>query len=485
MPSKKLMTLLSTFSVNDLMRFEKYMHSPYFNESEELSRLYKLIVEKIIHIYKNNDNVIDTAAEKQMLWQHLYGVQPYNDGQLRRLLSELTQYALHFLTLEYAQKEAIYLKVLTLSVLKDVELEAHFYGTLRQAEALQEKLGVRNNEFHLYQYWMDERQYQYMERKERNPEMFKNLVKADYHLDCYYIGQKLKNYCAWLDYQKFFSIESSLSLPAGFLDWIQENYYLEEPIVKGYFLLTQLLLFPENDLNYYNFKNFLNDKEIQIDNVNEKLFYIFLINYCIDKKINVGKKEFFFELFLIYKIILKKELLLYKNIFPSQDYKTIITVGLQVKEFEWTETFIQNYTPKLPPEERENALTYNLAKVYFAQQQYKKVIEQLREVEYDNLTYALGGKLMLLKTYYELNEYLALDSLIDSFRVYLRRNQTISKDVRQQYLNVLRFIKKLSNVRPGDRAAITKIEQQIQECKNLADKGWIVSKVEELKGLKV
>lgn len=167
--------------------------------------------------------------------------------------------------------------------------------------------------------------------------------------------------------------------------------------------------------------------------------------------------------------------------FPSQDYKTITHVGIQVQEFAWTEAFIQEYTPKLPPEERENALTYNLAKVYFAQQQYEKVIEQLREVEYDNLTYALGGKLMLLKTYYELNEYLALDSLLDSFRVYLRRNKVISKEVRQQYLNVLRFIKKLSNVRPGDAAAVAKIEQQIAECKNLADKGWIVQKVEELK----
>lgn len=474
------MTLLHTFSGYELSRFEKYLHSPYFNENEELRSLYTLLAKKLVAAGKGKEE--NAATEKKYLWQQLYGNLPYNDGQIRRLLSEITQHALHFMTLEYDQKEPIRTHVLSLSVLKDAELDIHFQGAIRQAEATQEKSNARNANFHLYQYWMEEQRYQYLEKTARNPEMFEDLAKADYHLDAYYIGQKLKNYCTWLDYQKIFSIASFFSLPPFFFDWIREGNYLEEPIIKGYFLLTQLLLFPDDDSNYYNLKSFLDNKEIKLGKVDEKAFYIFLINYCIDKKINIGKKEFFLELFHIYKILLDKNLLLDKGIFPSQDYKTIITVGLQVKEFAWTESFIQTYTPKLPPEERENALTYNLAKVYFAQNQYEKVIEQLREVEYGNLTYALGGKLMLLKTYYELNEFLALDSLVDSFRVYLRRNQTISKEVRQQYLNVLRFIKKMSNVRPGDLAAVAKIEQQIQACKNLADKGWIVQKLEELKG---
>ena len=479
MPSKKLMTLLQTFSSHELARFEKYLQSPYFNESKELELLFKLLAKKLTHSGRAADT--EAALEKPGLWQQLYATQPYNDGQMRRLLSELTQHALSFVTFEYAQKKPLHTNILSLTVLKEAELSAHFQGVVRQVEALQQRSGVRNNDFHLYQQWIEEQSYQFVEKTERKPEMFEYLARADYHLDCYYFIQKLRNYCTWLDYQKIFSIESQLSLPPGFTEWINNKYYLEEPTIKGYFLLSQLLLLPEDDSNYYKLKDFVNNEGIQLDNNDKKAFYIFLMNYCIDKKINVGKREFFQELFSIYKTLLEKQLLLKKGEIPPGDYKNIVTVGLQVREFTWTESFIQQYTPKLPHEERENALTYNLAKVYFAQQQYKKVMEQLREVEYDDLTYALGGKLMLLKTYYELNEYLALDSLIDSFSVYLRRNQTISKEVRQQYLNVLRFIKKLSNVYPGDQPAIAKIEQQIQECKNLADKGWIVSKVEELK----
>lgn len=472
------MTLLRSFSSYELIRFEKYLQSPYFNETEALLILFQLLT-------KGNPNKLlgngSSLEEKQKLWLQLFNNQPYNDGQMRRLLSELTQHALSFKTLEYNQKKTIHNDIVTLSILKDAELYTHFQGVVRQAEATLQKSGVRNSDFHLYQHWIEEQLYQYIEKTERNPAMFEHLAQADYHADCFYIIQKLRNYCTWLDYQKLFSIKSQLSLPPNFTDWVNQDHYLKEPTIKAYFLLSQLLLMPEDDSYYYNLKDFLNQADTQLDNTDKKAFYIFLMNYCIDKKINIGKREFFHELFSIYKTLLEKQLLLKKEEFPSVDYKNIVTVGLYVKEFAWTEAFIQEYTPKLPPDERENALTYNLAKVYFAQNQYEKVIEQLREVEYDNLTYALGGKLMLLKTYYELNEYLALDSLIDSFRVYLRRNQTISKEVRQQYLNVLRFIKKLSNIHLGDQEAIAKIEQQIQVCKNLADKGWIVSKVEELK----
>ena len=129
---------------------------------------------------------------------------------------------------------------------------------------------------------------------------------------------------------------------------------------------------------------------------------------------------------------------------------------------------------------RKTQSPITLAKVYFYQQEYEKVIEKLREVEYEDRVYALGSKLMLLRTYYELGEFIALDSLIDSFRIYLRRDQKISRDVKQQYMNVLRFVKKLSKVRPRDIDALQKIKIQVEKCNALAAKKWVLEKIEEL-----
>lgn len=155
-------------------------------------------------------------------------------------------------------------------------------------------------------------------------------------------------------------------------------------------------------------------------------------------------------------------------------------MGCHVKEFDWTENFIQNYTKRLPSESQDNDLSYNLATVYFHKKDYPKVIEQLRDVEYKNLIYVMGGRQLLLETYYEMKEYKALDSLLDSYSIYLRRNKMISKEIRQQRMNGIRFTRKLISVAPYDKKRIEKLKEQIINCKALAAKKWLLEKVEEL-----
>ncbi len=478
MPSKKLMTLLRSFSGYELQRFGKYLQSPYFNESEDLVKLFELLAEEFYE--PKNEAEKDNLAKKQAIWKSLYGEKTYNDGHIRRLFSELIRHVQSYLALERFRKEPIQEQLLLLEILNEPDFDLHFAGVVRQSIILLEKMGLRDGNFHYYKSLLEEHLYQFTEKSDRSPEMLRSLENADFHLDCYYVSRKLRHYCDALGYRNFLSIEENINLPPDFLHWLERSKYLTEPIVNAYFLVTQMFLYPDEEKFYDELKKLLKENQSFFRQGELKSLYIHLINYCIDTKINKGRIKFFEELFGIYDVMLNCNILTEKGVIDPQHYKLIISVGLQVKKFDWVENFIQGYTEKLPPEEQVNARIYNLAKVHFQQQHYEKVIELLREVEYQNLTYALGGKLMLLKTYYELNEYLALDSLIDSFRIYLRRNKLISKEVRQQYFNVLRFVKKLSAVMPGDREAIAKIRQEIDACKALADKAWILQKVAEL-----
>lgn len=478
MPSKKLLTLLEDFSGYDLNRFRRYLASPYFNENEELVQLFDLLNETIRNeaLQKNGDH----ATAKKQLWRQIFGRKAYNDAHMRRLISELIRHTLSFLALERWQQQPTEAQLHLLPLLEDPKYDLHFAGVVRQIEGFQEKSNLRDIPFHYKKFLLEERQYQQIEKADRSPEMLKKLELADYHFNCHYISQKLKHYCEALGYGNFLSTEVQIDFPTNFLNWVEQSAYLQEVSVRVYFLISKMLLQPTEESFFQQLKSLLAKEGHCFGRVELKSLYIHLMNYCIDTKINVGRTEYFAQLFEIFRTLLERDILLENGVLAPQDYKNIITVGLQVKEFDWVENFIRSYTEKLPPADQENAKTYNLAKVFFQQAQYDKVIEQLREVEYQNLNYALGGKLMLLKTYYELNEYLALDSLADSFRIYLRRNKLISKDVRQQYLNVLRFVKKLSNIRPGDEAALAKMRRQINDCKALADKSWILQKLAEL-----
>lgn len=474
MLSKKLLSLLDTFSKNELSRFRKYLISPFFNENELLIKLFNLI--ELNQKYPEIRNGLD----KELVWQKLYEGKKFDDPTLRRLCSALTKMAYQFLLYEQSKANPVQEQTQLLEILNQRKLDKHFQSLARKLEDQQSKSEWRNVSFHFNRYRIEKYRHLSYEQSMEKIDTFENLQKSDYHLECFYIIQKLKHYCDSLGYKIFMATEAEIILPEGFIQYLENNRFLEEPSIKAYYLVMQLLLDRQNETNYFQLKDFLKSNIQLFSKPELNTLYIHLNNYCIQEKINMGKSEYFVELFDNFKTQIEAGIIFKNGELVPQDYKNIITVGLHLKELNWVEKFIQNYTKRLPKENQENALTYNLANVYLIQKKYHKVIEQLREVEYQNLIYALGSKLMLIKTYYELNEILALDSLIDSFRIYLRRNKMISKEVKQKYLNVLRFVKKLTNLAPYDKAGIEKVKKQINDCKALADKKWILEKTEEI-----
>ena len=479
MLSRKLLDLLETFSKYDLNRFSKYLHSPFFNENEEIVKLFDLLDEYLRlpdQIRKESAGMI----AKEKVWQKIFRNKKYNDGHLRRLSSELTKHAYGFLTIWKYKAEPFREHTDLLQILNDLKLDKHFNSTIRQVEQLNEKLPRRDADFHLTQFYIEGLSHKHSETKGKQRKDFENLERADFHLDVFYFTQKLRHYCDALDYKNTLSQEANITLLPDFLTFIEEHGYLKNPSIKAYFLVTQMLLKPDEEVFFNDLKHLLQEQVASFSIAELNYLYIYLKNYCIDTKINNGRSEYFNELFDIFKTLLEQKIILINGKLDPQDYKNIITVGLIVKAFDWVKSFIHDFTACLPEANQENALNYNLAKVYFHEEKYDQVIEQLREVEYKNLVYALGSKLMLLRTYFELKEFLALDSLIDSFRIYLRRNKLISREIKQQYLNVLRFVKKLSNINAYDKKVVQKVRKQIEECKQLAAKKWLLDKVAEL-----
>ncbi|HMQ49091.1 MAG TPA: hypothetical protein PKA00_16510 [Saprospiraceae bacterium] len=465
-------SLLETFSKSEQEQFLSFLRSPFFNENEDLVHLFE-----VLKPYLNN---AAAESDKKVIWKELFPGKKFDDAKLRLLCSKMTYLAFDFL--KTARQSSLSSQQLDLlKILRQRKLDKHSSSLLKKMQAEISDSTLQDKSHHLLQFETHQFIFQQAEEKSKTDAGdVKMLEKADFHLDCFFFSQKLKNFCDLLDYTKSRTTSTTIYFPDSLLELIEQGGYLQEPAVKAYYLVLNLLQKPEEEQHFHALKAMLAESKPYFEPKELRALYLYLMNYCIDSKINKGFSRYFEELFQIYQLTIQEEILLDHDILPVQDYKNIITVGLQVKAFAWVEAFIQTYTEKLQPEHQENALAYNLAKVYFHQEQYEKVIEQLREVEYSNLIYALGGKLLLLRTYFETGEYLALDSLIDSFRIYLHRNQQISREVRQQYLNLLRYIKKISNLPPGDKSVLLKIKQQVQDCKSMAAKGWVLEKVEEL-----
>ena len=161
-------------------------------------------------------------------------------------------------------------------------------------------------------------------------------------------------------------------------------------------------------------------------------------------------------------------------------FRNIVVVGLRLGEIAWTEQFIHDYQHFLPEAQRENTVSFNLSQLYFYKRDYDRVIENLRHVEYEDAITNLNAKTLLLTTYYEMDEVEPLYSLMESFRAYLNRHKNISARRRRSFLQLIRFVKKLTKTIPGDKARIEALREELRNSKGVASSQWIEEKIADM-----
>jgi hypothetical protein len=90
---------------------------------------------------------------------------------------------------------------------------------------------------------------------------------------------------------------------------------------------------------------------------------------------------------------------------------------------------------------------------------------------------------MQIKIYYQLDEWDPMQSAIEAFKVYLRRNRTLSDNVKTLYVNFLKFTDKLSRLQKRDKQKLDELKQRVKETKEVADLQWLLQKIDEKRGV--
>lgn len=419
------------------------------------------------------------TLNRALVWSAVYGEKTYNDATLRRLMSDLLQLALHFLALETQRQDPVAEDLYLQRALENTALIKHLGGVERRIEqrlADSEGFGAR--------YYLNEFRFRWniFERASRSmgrTHYIEKLLDADESLDRVYIVQKLKSHIAWLVFRGFRQTAVQHNLPPGFWEYANHPRFSDVPLIAVYLTVIRCLTEPDEEAHFRQLLSELERFARQITREDLRECYHIAQNYCAFK-INQGKSEYSSLVFQIFKQIIAQQLLLEDNQLSESMFKNIVTVSLGQGEYAFAENFIETWSAHLPAAVRENARTFNLSHLYFYQKRYAEVIRLLANVEYKDVSYALSSKLTLLRTYYELDEYQALDSLLDSFRIYLRRNRVISNTVRREYINYLTVVKNLSTLAPGDRPGLARLREKFLRSGTTMPKKWLLEKMDEL-----
>jgi len=275
-----------------------------------------------------------------------------------------------------------------------------------------------------------------------------------------------------------------LKLFPRILNLLKEGQFLDTPIVELYFncyMANDYLEkenIPNSEKHFFNFKTSLEKNWSTITSVEIWEICMIAINYCI-KRLNSGDKSFIREAFELYRFGLENKFIFREGILSTYSYKNISRLGIALNENIWVETFFKENKKYLPARERENTWRYNLAYFHFQQNNYSAAMRLLLQVEFSDTLNNLDARRILLKCYFELKEYDALDSLFNSFSRYIYRQKEIGYH-KENYLNLIRIVKKIIYLPIDDKKNIHQIKEEVIQMNNLVEREWLLSKINEL-----
>ncbi|MEL6717197.1 MAG: hypothetical protein AAFP82_00615 [Bacteroidota bacterium] len=416
----------------------------------------------------------DKKLLKEKAFSVVYPNEAFDDAKIRQsmyfLMKALEDYLLYKNMKEEETKNAVALA----NIYRKRKLEKLWNKTIKAAKIDCLKQPYRDSDFHQKMYLISREEYEFAEIQKRTDAQ-KKLKDLTESFSKYYLSEEVILFCMNLSIPK---TEDYEVFTKASLKYIENSDFNNSPSIDIYYCIYKV--FTENDFSTFSsLKNKLIDykKNFQKDELRE--IYLITINYCI-RQMNMGNKKFLREAFDLYKSGIEDSLLMKNRIIDRFLFRNIVSAGVLLKEFVWVENFIKNNQKFLDDEHRENYTTFCLADLYYHRKDYKKAMQFLAAYEYDDILLNLNSRVKLIKMYYELEEANALEALIESSKIYIRRKKGIAENYRVAYNNIIKYTQKLLRVNPYDKEKKAKLREEIQAANPLIEKQWFLERLEQL-----
>ncbi len=468
-----IIQLLQTFTLEEIKKLDKFLHSEYFHAHEDAMKLFD-----VIKAYYP-DFISDQLAKEQIFAQ-LFPNRPFDDGVLRTLRKYLLRSVLNFLTFHRLEKEEAMSQLFLLYELIDRGVPTIFNKQVRQMENILENTTYHDNEYLLIKFLFKRLilEYQFMSNKrEKTP----TLDSAHDYLDQYYLASKLELICSALNNQLIIGkqIHSSFFTTEIF-QYLEKDIQEFPLLIQVYYYAAQFLKNPENGVGaYQSFKQLMDTRDKSLSQKDLTQLYLYAIGYT-NFLYRSGKKEYLKEMFEIYKQMLKYDLLFEGKLIPVHNYKNIVTLGLRLGDYEWTESFIDDYKQFIPEDFREGVYKYNLAHLYFYKEKYGDALKLMQDIDFLDTFYQLGYKLLQLKIFYQLEDVDSFFNLAKTFQTHIQRQKDIPEARLLAFQNFVKLLRNIFRIKIREKGNYEELKTKLMGIHPIIEKEWLVKKLEEL-----
>jgi len=466
MRKRSFFVLFSSLSYKERKGLRQFLLSPYHNKREELVTFHDLL-EEMVAI-----NLIE--EDETLVYKALFPKETYDDLKFRHTLSHYKKAIEQFLISEDWNEDAFDRTIRLAKIFRKKELNGLYEKQMRQSFKYLEQEPYRDLDHHYSKYRLYLEEYEYAHRTRRGGSMY--LQEQTDALTIFYMSGILRQSCIIMSHQNLNAREYDQKLLDVVIAEVKSGSYLEEPAIAIYYYSLMALQDPTREGDFKMVCKII-DKSWEVFGAMEiRDIYILAINYCI-RRLNKGDRDYIRIGFELYRSGLERKCLLDNKHISPFAYKNVLMLGMSLEEHQWVEYFLYEYKKYLAPEIRENTFNYNLAIYYFRKPDYDQAMELLQTVDFKDVLNNLDARRMLLRIYYEMGAYDALDSHLDSFRQYISRQKELGYH-RGAYLNLIKYVKKTlsTNLRNKDKKESLKKEMLAVEA--FAEKDWLLEQLQ-------
>ncbi len=484
MYNSKLVTTLQSLTADELVRVGQFLQSPYLNpdpNNQDLHNLWNYL----------SQGLADTSEEyfdRQKVYAAVFQHDEVYKSKLEKLMSQLYAQVRKFLIYEQIEsgmsesRELLYL----LEAFGERRLSKQFDLVYKKLKAVS-KTNPADSAAYLYEYFTLEQKIAEFQLIDNNRRTDLNLPELHFHLDSYYLLQKLELACQLLT-RHVFIVPTEYGNRLKYLDLLISELseeHQEIPIIALYIGAYQLLksIVDTEETDYFDHFNKLLEKyRDNISHEQQKILQTLNRNYIVYKYQKVSFSSLP-QVFNLYRKHLEAGLLYQdKYILPSL-FSNIVIFGLRYGEIDWVLRFIQEHRDRLLGlKDSKIVVQYNLAQYYFYTRDYDQALQHLAPT-YEDQFYKVAARRYELKILYEQESDL-FDSKLDAFKMFIYRLPKSSvhfknKMANKRFLGLLRQMRRTNTYKNNSR--IDKLLEKIRAPEYLADKEWIIEKLEAMR----
>ncbi len=472
MESTRIYKVLKLLSIPQLNRFLKFIKSPYHNVNVSIERLAVYIIEYL----KDNKKLED----KEIIWRGLAAKKEFSDLRFRKLCNDLLERLEKFLILENLERNQIQQSNLLLDSIRKNRYEILAEKHISKSSKEISREIDQSSDYYLQRYFYEKTIQNLKSNYEKKVDLKKGKLRSydqlSKNLDAFYVIEKLRLATDLQTWKKMYKSDESIDLGVS-LNILDQYQFDNIPSVEIYRSMYNLYKDESDTESYFKLKEKAQHNINSFPKDEQREIFDVLVSYCI-KWVNKGDMDFHKETLLIYDWGIDQEITLNKGKLSPTSFRNYVVIGLRVGEFDKVEEFIKTNSLLLNDEHKENAVNFNLARVSFYRKNFNEVLEYLNQVNYEDIWYNVNSRTLLLATYYELHEWDTLDSNIDTFSTFLRRERSLGDAKRKSYKSFVNYLKKLQNS-SYKRSKLLDLQQKIIADKNVTTKQWLLEKIEE------